>query len=607
MNWYKFRLITVVMTACYLAGCDLEKSLGGNISGLAEDASLSIEYKGTSYTFSENGPYKLADKADILDRANLRIASDPLGQFCRFTEGMSERIFLKNIDNFNITCIDIPVYQGTIHDRDSQAALAGVTVNVISQNGHGQQTVTDENGQYQFERYHSDSRYSVILSHSGYVPYSKAFVLPDESQQVSTITIEKAASTLFYFYDPALTADQEFYIIGDDVRLHSPEFSLPAGAQVRAEITNLDGSTDISRLPGELSTGVAAGLGADTANDKVDSRGAVSLQFYIDDSEQLLPLSDGTDLSVWVPLAKGITGVDPTPRVNLYKYDYIDAIWQLVGEADYVPEEQAYLLSVQSPGIYNLGLPYDEVLVSGCVDNFADNAQEIEITAQGQDHLAYSTTRILDGLNFTIPVRDVGKTTLELTFANQTFNTLVATTGSDITFDTCIELINTWSSASLSWGQYPGDLDLNVVGPVGSEEEFNFRRDAESSGGIEGGVGYKLILAEKEITLSHDEQNSEAPEVLTFKGFPYPGEYHFYVYHKSGYDDILSSPTTLELAMAESGEPISLTASESTLDTMVEPVPVKKCWLPFSVTVNVELKVTEIVTQDKWIDHSFCE
>lgn len=343
---------------------------------------------------------------------------------------------------------------------------------------------------------------------------------------------------------------------------------------IKAQLTLIDPSIDISVMPGDMVT---------RQNDNlvpIESFGAIDV-VLTDASGAKVNLASDKQAQINIPIAANMSNAPDS--IPLYYYDNVQGIWLKEGQANKVTVngESFYQGNVTHFSTWNADRIYETIFINGCViDNNDQPLANARMISIGRDYngsaIAFSGN---DG-RFSVAARMNSTVLLSATQGSQSRTFSLDVTDTDTTLSDCLVLSPATSTIKLTWGEAPTDLDSHFFGPSTTEgDEFHiYYSNTEEQ------INDTLIY------LDVDDTSSFGPEIITIPKFPLAGRYQ-YIIHKYSSDDgsIFSSPARIELNLESSVQIFSPPQGEPT-----------DYWHVFDFVVSEEGTVT-IETINKWL------
>lgn len=301
---------------------------------------------------------------------------------------------------------------------------------------------------------------------------------------------------------------------------------------IKAQLTLIDPSTDISIMPGDMVTRQNGNL------VPIESFGAIDV-VLTDASGAKVNLANGKQAQINIPIAANAS--NSPNSIPLYYYNNVQGVWLKEGQASKVTVngESFYQGNVTHFSTWNADRVYETVLIQGCVvDNNAQALANARMISIGRDYngsaIAFSDS---DG-KFSLAARMNSTVLISATQGSQSRTFSLNTLDADVSMTDCLVLSPATSTIKLTWGEAPTDLDSHFFGPSntnGDEFHIYFSNTEEQ-------INDTLIY------LDVDDISSFGPEIITIPTFPLAGRYQYIVYKYSSDDGtIFSSPARVEL------------------------------------------------------------
>jgi hypothetical protein len=343
---------------------------------------------------------------------------------------------------------------------------------------------------------------------------------------------------------------------------------------VKAQLTIIDPSIDISIMPGDMVT---------RQNDilvPIESFGAIDV-VLTDASGAKVNLANGKQAQINIPIAANISNAPES--IPLYYYDNVQGIWLKEGQANKVTVngESFYQGNVTHFSTWNADRIYETIFINGCViDNNTQPVANARMISIGRDYNGSSIAFSNNEGRFSVAARMNSTVLLSASQGSQSRTFSLDVSDSDTTLNDCLVLSPATSTIKLTWGEAPTDLDSHFFGPSSTDgDEFHiYYSNTEEQ------INDTLIY------LDVDDTSSFGPEIITIPKFPLAGRYQ-YIIHKYSSDDgsIFSSPARIELNLESTVQIFSPPQGEPT-----------DYWHVFDFIVNEDGTVTT-ETINKWL------
>lgn len=413
---------------------------------------------------------------------------------------------------------------------------------------------------------------TVYSDATSYAEYGRSVSNDIESTEVQLVPVD-ASVTFNNSESNELLVDNDVLIVLPADAFASEDGSSYSGSVI-AEITVIDPRMDPELMPGNYQT-IDESTG-EIAN--IESFGAINATFETPDG-QSLQVAEGQNVEIRIPLA-GTNATAPT-TIPLYYYNDDSGFWIEEGEAVLTEIEGGwfYIGTVTHFTTWNADQVYNTVNVHGCV-NYIDgtSANGAIIRSTGVNYLGTSNAYADESGQFSIPVRMNSQLLLQASEGTLvSSSTSVATSGDDLTLDSCLIVKPAELSIQLNWGATPRDLDAHFEGP-----DFHLYY-ANSS----------VTQGEDTAFIDTDATSGFGPETIYMSGFSTDGIYTYSVYHFSGEDDIASSPARVSLKLGSINRVYAPPAGTAT-----------ECWEVFQIEV-VE-GIATVTETGIWTDRASC-
>lgn len=438
--------------------------------------------------------------------------------------------------SFNIDVLVYQSIQGNIANYFTGQSLDNVAVRLSDSTAIIATATTDSAGEYQFNVLDRLLSERLIISSELDDFANSAFVFSGIDNAIQSQFITMLPSDVSNDFDPNMAYSVNLSGI-DVVEFLADSLTREDGAPIQgmvtAQVTIIDPSADISVMPGDMVTLEDGQL------FPIESFGALDVVLR-DESGAPVDLSDGQTATIRIPL--GTNSNSPPTTIPLYYFDHTAGVWFEDGTATLTSENNQtfYLGQVAHFTTWNADQKYATVFVDGCVVDI--NGQPIGnalIRSTGRDYSGSSSARSNSEGLFSIPVRRSSSVLLSGSDGNQSRTLSINVGDENVSIQQCLELSTATATVTLSWGQNPSDLDTHFFGPAdeqGSEFHVYYSRK-------------EVLINDTNIYLDVDDISSFGPEILTIPNFPLPGRYQYVVHHYGGSDDILSSPTRVQISL----------------------------------------------------------
>jgi len=444
-------------------------------------------------------------------------------------------------------------------------AVTGSTISGVIVSAGGITATSDADGAYLLANVPYANRVVVNTDVDGYSEQSKIVVL-SQSQHAVILNPPLLPVGTSVTFDP--TADQTITtgnasvsITADSLVYLLDSVETPAVGQVSATLTNVDASSDPNLMPGDY-------LNSD--GNYIETFGAISVSFKDADGNNL-DLADGITASISIPVASSATAINPASQ---YSYDRVAGLWSDEG---IIPlAGNTYDGDVTHFSTWNADNAYNQVFITGCVDNGLGNALSgTIIRVRGGDYIGSSSAIVAADGSFSLVAKANSSVLVTAFDRGKPSNTVQIDTGSGANIPICFSIRSFSIAVTLTWGANPSDLDTHLVAP-------DYHVDFTNKGSLD---------AFPFTSLDVDDTSGRGPEVLTINQFTTAGSYVYSVHHFFGDGTITSSPARVELNYNGDtflfAPPSSQAASDIT-------------WHVFEIVVDDNLEVMDIRAIQAW-------
>jgi hypothetical protein len=139
------KLTACAIAALLLAGCGGGGEIGGTVSGLGSERSVTLDNNSSdTLIVTRDGSFVFADTVAANKSYAVTVATQPVGQICTVASGTGTvNADGDSIDSVRVTCTDVPALTGTL-----DGLVAGTAVTLV--NGSTTQLALTENGPFAF-------------------------------------------------------------------------------------------------------------------------------------------------------------------------------------------------------------------------------------------------------------------------------------------------------------------------------------------------------------------------------------------------------------------------------------------------------------------------
>lgn len=521
------------------------------------------------------------------ETVKIAVTASPEGKDCTVSQAMPFTVSENNSANVVTVNCTTGDYSGYVQDYNTDARIDDVTVQVVAF-GEVQSTVTtNDTGYYQFSAVVDADRYVLNFSAPGYGDYSTIYYAGQALEPVSLVSVSASASfSLNSPLDMLVAVPQQqvdIAVVSLPANSLVTENGSPASGNAEAIITLIDPSNNANLMPGNYTTLI----NDDNDVASIESFGAVDIVFK-DDEGNKLQLADGQTATIRIPIASGRDPFTAPSIIPLFYFDTTTGHWVEEGTATkhFSPDGAYYEGSVSHFTTWNADRVIDTVYIKGCVtNNLGEKLGNVKIVSSGVDYIGSATTYSDSLGQFEVAARKDSQ--LFLTAISQSLSSLlsVTTQGVDLQLPACLQLNVTQAQISLSWGQYPKDLDAHFWGPLNTDSDERFHIYYSESEKVVNGAY---------IALDVDDTSSFGPEIIHLSRFPYAGTYSYYVHHYSNEEQV--EPEQVKFSWGDNLKTITSDINDRNG---------KRCWHVFDVYVDEESEISQSVT-DEWVTADGC-
>ena len=348
-----------------------------------------------------------------------------------------------------------------------------------------------------------------------------------------------------------------------------------------ADITLIDPSSDPSLMPGDYQS-----LNSATqVVSSIQSHGAINIDLN-DTNGSPLSVANGQTATIRIPVASA--EANPPAAMPLFFYNEALGYWVEEGEAvlTTVGNSTVYVGQVDRMETWNADIPYETVLIEGCVQDEAGNRlANVNLQSRGQDYIGTSSTRSDTQGNFFLPACQSSAVLITAISGNQSRTLQESTTTSTLVSNECLVVTPAESTITLTWGENPPDLDTRFYGidPVDNSNNFHIYFGNKQQ-----------TIGDTTFFLDVDDTSSFGPEVLSIPQFPFAGTYRYTVDLFAGTGDIQLSPARIELNLEGDVRVFSPPSGTPTA-----------CWAAFDLVVDDAQNVT-VLPLNTWQSQGYC-
>lgn len=391
--------------------------------------------------------------------------------------------------------------RGLVIDADKKP-LPGVTVSA----GEGHTATTGADGSYELKELSTTALRTVVqFDLAGYARQTSVTDLPVNTAGLRLDAVMPKVATTVTFAKPSEAQTLSLPAFSKPLVEFKPESLVRADGgsvaskTVTAELTVIDPSADLARMPGNYTAGSA------TSSDRIESFGAIQVTLK-DNTGFKVNLKKGSTATIRIPAVKSKGGAALPASVPLYSFNESSGYWEKDGVATLVPDAvgtQAYYVGeVKHFSTWNADQPIETVTLTGCVKDKATRQPVTSgalVVAAGGDYLGTNWTAVDSQGNFSIQVKKGGVTQLQAASA------LAAGGGDPIVIDAaksaangsigeCLWIVFTPVTVASYAGNYTGTFAGTDTGTfevtIGSNGQIAGKGQAQLGGpfGISGAI-----------------------------------------------------------------------------------------------------------------------
>ena len=395
-------------------------------------------------------------------------------------------------------------------------------------------TTADDGGAYEIQVQGEPGRAGVKVAAEGFAPQSFIVYLSEDLADVPADIAMLPVQVITSFQPSQEEENTHFSVPANS--LVTTTGAVPSGG-ITAMVTVLDASSDPSVMPGDF---MSMDPGTETMAP-IESFGAMTIEF-MDGNEQPLNLGNGRTATIKIPLAERRDPGTAPPSMPLYYWS--DAMSSWVEEGDAILQQDAngqwaYVGNINHFSTWNADIPYDTVVIEGCVTDIDRNpVASARVTVIGRDYIGSSSAITGSDGRFEVPARRNSEVLISAVSGSHS-NTIIVPTGSvRERLGECLVLgeQEVGASIKLTWGENPLDLDSHLYGPAENGGTFHVFYQNQT-----------VAVVDTVINLDVDDVDSYGPEIITVTDFPLPGTYEYFVHHYFGTSTISASPARVEL------------------------------------------------------------